>query len=45
MRRVNVDALIKENEILMQQIKENREKFWNKLAANRPKKKPIEIEV
>jgi hypothetical protein len=45
MKKVNVDELIKENEILMQQIRENRDKFWKSMAAVRPKKKPMEIEL
>jgi hypothetical protein len=38
MRTINIDAIIKENQELMQQIRENREKFWKKTAAT-PKNK------
>lgn len=29
MKTVDINAIIEENKVLMQQIKENREKFWN----------------
>jgi hypothetical protein len=38
MGKVDIDFIIKENAILMQQIKANREKFWQKLAVKLQKK-------
>jgi hypothetical protein len=39
MSKIDVDAIIKENEVLMQQIRTNKEKFWKWMAAKVEKRK------
>jgi len=39
MNKVDIDAIIKENEELMQQIKVNKEKFWRWISAKLEKRK------
>jgi hypothetical protein len=39
MSKVNVDAIIKENELLIRQIEENKKKFWKWVADKVQKRK------
>ena len=32
MKNSNIDSIIEENMVLMKKIKDNKEKFWNKVA-------------